>query len=96
VLQVNFSPESESDIFNIWEFGASIFGDVQATRYVLDIKERVNWLAGNTEIWNRRSDVDASIYSYVQGSHQIFFEVEGDVLNVLRILHQRMDPGIHL
>jgi len=30
------------------------------------------------------------------GSHVIFYRIDGDIVRIVRVLHQRMDPSRHL
>jgi toxin ParE1/3/4 len=39
---------------------------------------------------------DNGVRKLTVGSHVAFYRVEGDIVRILRILHQRMDPARHL
>ena len=96
MLHVKFSPTSQGDLFDIRVFGIDRFGVPKAESYVDEMIDRAYWLAENQSLWNRRSDIAEGLFGYFQGSHLIIFERHEEVLFVLRILHQSMDPARHL
>lgn len=59
--------------------------------------ERLNWLSENPNLWRARPDITTGLHCYAQQSHVVYFRVrDADRIEVLRILHARMDPDTHL
>ncbi|WP_414975922.1 type II toxin-antitoxin system RelE/ParE family toxin [Gordonia sp. (in: high G+C Gram-positive bacteria)] len=44
----------------------------------------------------RSDDVRAGYRKYATGSHLVFYVQAGESVDIIRILHRRMDPARHL
>jgi toxin ParE1/3/4 len=68
----------------------------QARRYGTAIAARLKWLCHNQPLWHERPELAEGLFSYPHQSHVIIFRTYRDGIEILRILHQRMDPARHL
>jgi len=84
------------DLSDIWFHGIERWGAAQADRYIDSITHRMNWLSQNPGAWIARTNISADMYCYHETAHTIFFKASEELLWVQRILHQRMDPSLHL
>lgn len=57
---------------------------------------RFVWLTMNRSVWRKRREIGKGLYSYNQERHGIFFRVSHDAMEIVRVLHARMDFGAHL
>jgi toxin ParE1/3/4 len=53
-------------------------------------------LAAETRTGRAVDDVRRGYFRYAVGSHLIFYRRSGHMIDIIRILHQRMDVGRHL
>ena len=94
--QVVLSPKAKSDISGIWDYTLEGWGIDQAEKYVRElwaaIQEQACDYTASTDI----SDVRPGYRKLRFGSHVIFFKLVEDGIDVIRILHQRMDFERHL
>ena len=92
-----FSPAAQADIEAIWNYTVEHWGLEQAELYVRAIQVACEELAAGTRFSRSAHDIRAGYRQAAVGSHILFF-CEGDagLLDVVRILHQRMDLNQHL
>jgi len=94
--QVILSPKAKSDLSDIWEYTLAEWGIDQAEKYVRELwaamVEKGFDLSTSTDI----SDVRTGYRKIRSGSHIIFFKLTREGIDVIRILHQRMDFERHL
>lgn len=95
--EVLLSPKAKADLSDIWDYTCAEWGADQAEKYVLDL-----WAAmqGQTQDLTKSVDIGDVRKGYRKvrsGSHVIFFKVpRAGVVDVVRILHQKMDFDRHL
>jgi toxin ParE1/3/4 len=90
------SPLARADIENIWDYTAENWGERQAERYAREIQRAIEAVAANPRKGRSCDDIRAGYHKYPVGSHILFFRVVDGVVDIVRILHQRMDFDRHL
>ena len=95
--RVILSPKAKVDLSQVWDYTYAEWGAEQAEKYIRElwaaIEEQSNDLTKSVDI----SDVRKGYRKVRSGSHVIFFKVtQGGILDVVRILHQKMDFDRHL
>ena len=95
--EVILSTKAKADLSDIWDYTCTEWGAVQAEKHVRDLwaamQEQTQDLTKSVDI----SDVRKGYRKVRSGSHVIFFKVPKDgVVDVVRILHQKMDFDRHL
>ena len=91
------SPKAKADLSEIWDYTYSEWGVEQAEKYVRDLwsvmQEQTRELTKSVDI----GDVRKGYRKARSGSHVVFFKVTREgVVDVVRILHQKMDFDRHL
>ncbi len=94
--QVALSPKTKADLSNIWEYTLTECGISQAEKYVREL-----WAAMQKQACDSSTSVDIShvrkgYRKTKSGSHVNFFKLPPAGMDVVRILHQRMDFERHL
>ncbi len=95
-MKVVVSPAAEADLADIYDYTYATWGEPQAAAYVDTLVVRFKWLAVNRSLWQARDDLIPGLYGRYEGRHLIVYRAGGDQLQVVRVLHQRMDPAGHL
>ena len=98
-MTYRLSARAEADLTSIWAYSASQWGVDQADCYVDALLLRLSWLPENQTLWKVRPDIAEGVYCYPEQSHVIYFRPfssDQGGLEILRVLHTRMDPGMHL
>lgn len=93
---LQLSPKAEQDFVDILRYTGETWGETQLLAYRDKLHEALQALSGNPQLGHRRSDLPATYQAYLVGSHIIVYRLRGDMVAVLRILHQRMSLGKHL
>ena len=92
---VRLSKQAESDLEDIWLYTLETWSLEQAETYHSLLNQAFDGLAANTKV-GRIADIRDGYFKYSVGSHLIFYKITTLHLDVIRILHQRMDVSRHL
>ena len=90
------SPRAKADIDRIWTDTANRWGLDQAESYVRQIARTLETLAVHPSIGRACPEVRVGYRKYPSGSHVVFYKSNDGGVDVVRILHERMDFGRHL
>lgn len=96
MTRYRLTPAARRDLSSIWDFTEDRWGTQQAETYVHEIGAAVERLADEPNRGRRCDEVREGYRRYGIGSHLIFYVVTTDGVDVIRILHQRMDSARHL
>jgi len=89
------SPMAEGDLEDIWTYTARDWSVEQAVTYTNDIINMFEEIAAGKRD-GRPVLVRAGYRKTLIGRHAIYFQVHGEVIGIIRILHQSMDVERHL
>jgi toxin ParE1/3/4 len=91
------SPCARGDLSEIWDYSAAQWGAAQADRYIRLIAAACAVLAAG-RITGRSADAIRSGYlRHAIGSHVLFYRThESGGIEIVRVLHRRMDIERHL
>lgn len=91
------SPAAQADLGQIWDYSAERWGADQADRYVRGIRNACEALANNRRQGQDAGAIRPGYRKLAVGSHFLFFRnTDADMIDIVRILHQRMDVATHL
>ena len=85
------SPRAQADLEEIWDYTEARWSRDQAEIYVRQIKTAIENLAADPSRGRACDDVRAGYRKYPVGSHVLFYRVRPDGVDIVRILHGRMD-----
>lgn len=94
--KVVLSPKAKTDLSHIWDYTLAEWGIDQAEKYVRELWEVIQSKALDSSLSTNISDVRKGYRKILSGSHVIFFKLIADGIDVIRILHQRLDFERHL
>jgi toxin ParE1/3/4 len=91
------SPAAQADLEQIWDYTHDRWGIDQAEEYLRELQRAIERAAANPQIGRAWEEIRPGYRKLVAGSHVLFYRVgtEG-VIDVVRVLHQRMDVDRHL
>lgn len=91
------SPRAQRDIEDIWDYTADHWNVRQAETYIRQIKLAIETVAAEPKIGRSCSDIRPGYWKYPAGSHVVFFRLtDNGIIDIVRILHSRMDFERHL
>jgi toxin ParE1/3/4 len=96
VTSHRLAPAAEADLADIWDWTESNFGTEQAELYVRLIQRTIEDVAAGRRRARSAEGVRAGYRKVAAGSQMVYFRQDAGTIDVVRILHQRMDPGAHL
>ena len=84
------------DLAEIGRFTRDTWNEKQAKRYREALTARFKWLTRNKSLWRARPELGDGLHSCAEQSHVIVFRQYSGGIEVLRVLHRRMDLKQHV
>lgn len=90
------TPAAQRDLSEIWDFTEQTWGVGQAETYLDEVRVALERVAARPDRGRSCDEIREGYRRYAIGSHLIFYVEQSDWIEVIRVLHQRMDPTRHL
>jgi toxin ParE1/3/4 len=90
------TPRAEGDLDEIWDYTADRWGLDQAETYTRQLWTDMRAVAARPAIGRPCPEVRPGYHKYPSGSHVLFYRLIPAGIDVVRILHERMDHERHL
>jgi toxin ParE1/3/4 len=94
--KLNLRPLAKRDIREIWDYSTKTWGRRKANEYVRLLTGSLDIVDINPGLARPAGVGEPGLRRFVAGSHVIYFHIEPEVIDVIRILHGSMDPQLHL
>ncbi len=94
--QVIIRQRAKRDLQEIWYYSAAQWGVAQADSYVSMIQKAIERMVVDGARAARCDTLYPDLRRARAGSHILFFLVDAENIDVVRILHQQMDFEAHL
>ena len=91
-----FTKAAEADLTDIFIYTLEEWGENQVYIYKSQLKSRLEALVEFPDIGRKHPKLSQDIYYVVEGKHYIFYKKVEEGIEVLRLLHHRMDILSHL
>lgn len=94
---LRLTPAARNDLSEIWDWTAHHWGEDQANTYLGELHAAMLRIADDPRRGRDRAEIAEGYRSYAAGSHMLWFTAgTPDYVDVIRVLHQRMDPRRNL
>jgi toxin ParE1/3/4 len=90
------SPRAEADLDEIWDYTVKTWGEKQAEDYIRLLVGAIETVADSPRRGRPCSEARKGYFKYLAGSHIIIFRKIKSGIDIVRILHSRMDFEQHL
>ncbi|AZI57408.1 type II toxin-antitoxin system RelE/ParE family toxin [Nakamurella antarctica] len=90
------TPAARQDLSSMWDFTQERWDSNQAEIYIFEIRAAIERIAADPLRGRACDEIPGQYRRYSIGSHLVFYVESTDSVDVVRILHQRMDPTRHL
>jgi toxin ParE1/3/4 len=90
------TPRARADIDDIWDHTARRWGADQAQSYVRQLAHHMALIANQPGLGNACPEIRAAYHRFPSGAHMLFYRITEDGVEIIRILHARMDVQRHL
>lgn len=89
-------PEAAADIEDAADYTTEQWGRDQARRYIGDIRKAIERLTIDSLRYPEETAAYPGLRRMRSGHHLIFFLIDGDKVDVVRVMHERRDVVRHL
>lgn len=90
------SPLARADLGQIWDYTEQRWGANQAETYLRRLQAAIELVAADPDQGRRCDEIRPGYRKHPAGSHILFYRLLPDGIDILRILHRRMDFERHL
>jgi len=87
---------AQADLESIWDYTEARWGLGQAEAHVRDLQQAIEATAANPRLGRACDEIRSGYFKRAVGSHLVFYRFADGRMDVIRILHQRMDLDRHL
>lgn len=89
--RIVLSPAAVADLTHIWDFTAERWDVEQADEYLREIERALGRVADNPLIGRACDEIRSGYRRHSVGSHSLYYRYTGDDVDIVRVLHHRMD-----
>ncbi|MES1203900.1 MAG: type II toxin-antitoxin system RelE/ParE family toxin [Pseudomonadota bacterium] len=89
-------PRAEADLADIWRYGVAQWSAKQADTYYVTLTSAFLRLSEMPDLGRPYDDLRHGYFRYLVGSHAVFYRKVTAGIEIVRVLHQRMDFDRHL
>jgi toxin ParE1/3/4 len=93
---LRFSPKAKADLDQIWDHSLKEWGPERAEAYIHTIRSILNLIDQFPAMAKNAENIRPGLLKYAVGSRVLFLRITDRSIDVVRILHQRMDYPRHL
>ena len=91
------SPAAQADLEQIWNYTRDRWGVDQAEEYLRELQRAIERAAANPRIGRACDEIRPGYRKLAAGSHVLFYRMNAEgIIDVVRVLHERMDVDRHL
>ncbi|MGB1256787.1 MAG: type II toxin-antitoxin system RelE/ParE family toxin [Thiolinea sp.] len=90
-MNYRLTPEAEQDLRDIWSYTRTTWGLKQANNYLEQLKTCFMRLCEHPELGRSRDEVREGYRSIPQKQHVVFYRYHEQQIEVVRVLHRRME-----
>lgn len=90
------SPRAQADLSDIWDYTAERWGTDQADGYLRLLQHAMEAIADNPRKGHLCEEVRKGYRKYPAGSHVLFHRSIETGIDIVRVLHSRMDFEQHV
>jgi toxin ParE1/3/4 len=90
-MEYRLSSRAKTDIADIYFYGSERWGERQADQYYLDMLAAFEEITKFPLSCRERPDVEAGIRIWIFHSHLIVYELQAEIVVVLRVVHGHHD-----
>jgi toxin ParE1/3/4 len=96
MLQIRLSPLAQSDLNEIWAYSVSQWDEAQAQAYLMGIDATMKLLAHNPRMGMAINEIRQGYFKFPVALHLLIYRLKTDAIELMRVLHRRMDVERHL
>jgi toxin ParE1/3/4 len=87
---------AETDLIEVWLYTYEQWGEAQADRYLAELEAAIHSLRRHPELGRSSAHIREGYRALSAKRHVVYYTATPSVIQVVRVLHERMDPGRHI
>ena len=91
MAEVRLRTSADADLAAIFDYSVTTFGEAVAADYLRSFEQAFDLLRRHPLAGALRLEIDPPIRCLPHRSHRIFYDVEGETVWIVRVLHHAMD-----
>ena len=96
-FQLVIAPAARDDLTDIYHYGLSQWGQAQSEHYLSRIKDQLRLLTRQPRMGGiKRPELLPGARSLAVARHVLFYRLNENRIEIIRVLHGRQDPHRHL
>ena len=95
-MRLEITLAAVADLRSIRQYTLSVWGERQEAAYLDRLWHRFQAILDDPAAHRSRDDLFPGCRMAAEGRHVIFFRIQGDILQIVRVLHSAMDFRRHL
>lgn len=96
MVEIHKQAAAEDDLVDIWRYSFEAWGADQADLYLDALNEGIAGLRDNPRLGADCSDIRAGYRRLHIRHHIVYYRLQTGRIEIVRVLHERMDPDRHL
>ncbi len=88
--------QAEQDLLDIWLYTFTEWGERQADKYLDELSNALTLLAEHPQACRERLEFNPPVRIHHHANHLIVYLVRNDGIEIIRVLHDSMEPGDQL
>ena len=90
------TPRAQNDLDEIWDYTADRWGLDQAEAYTRQLWMHIQTIADRPALGRECPEIRPGYLRFPSGSHILFYRFTSEGIDIVRILHARMDYEQHV
>ncbi|MGJ8670626.1 MAG: type II toxin-antitoxin system RelE/ParE family toxin [Oceanococcus sp.] len=90
------SPQAKNSLIQIGDYTLKNFGAQQQKKYLKMLRKHMRHAAAHPKQGRERNDIKPGYYSVQAEKHHLYYRIGDGYIDIIDVLHQSMEPGLHL
>lgn len=90
------SPQAQNSLKQISRYTSENFGERQKRKYLKLLRDKMRSAAKSPDKGQKRSEIKEGYYSIRAGKHHIYYRIKETHIDIIDVLHQSMEPELHI
>lgn len=90
------SPQAQNSLRQISRYTRENFGEQQKRKYLKLLRDKMRSAAKSPDKGQGRSEIREGYYSIRAGKRHIYYRLKETHIDIIDVLHQSMEPGLHI
>ncbi len=90
-MKYKLTQAAREHLSDIWRYTVKRWSEIQAEKYLRELEAKLEQLGANPDLGKHRPEIHEGYYSFPVEHHVIYYLKAPDHIQIIGILHGRMD-----